>query len=66
MSKFKSVNRVKAVGRDGADKACTMVKEISASEEGRGTWHCMGKRKTTLRKDLTHRELHHVSMQTHL
>lgn len=35
--------------------------EISASEEGRGTWHYMGKR-----KDLTHRELHHISMQTDL
>lgn len=27
MSKFKSVNRVKAVGRDGANKVCTMVRD---------------------------------------
>lgn len=31
---------------------CAQWLEISASEEGRGTWHYMGKR-----KDLTHREL---------
>lgn len=27
MSKFKAVNRVKVVGRDVADKMCTMVRD---------------------------------------
>jgi hypothetical protein len=27
MSKFKTVKRVKVVGRDGTDKVCTMVRD---------------------------------------